>query len=154
MTFKNASLVPPSKSDISKIAYEAIASLPQEFLDFAKNMIIKIQDFPDEETIFEMGLDSPFDLLARLEKASDFIRGWETNFSDAKNLKQSFAKQDTLYLYRRALLDYWCETSEDFTIIVKKAIIGELGNKMGICDDDIAILEDDFYSFFNNKTKK
>ncbi|MGD9638102.1 MAG: metallopeptidase family protein [Alphaproteobacteria bacterium] len=155
MTIRKTNLnLPPSISDISKIAYDALSDLPKDFLDFSKNMIITVKDLPDDDVILEMGLESPFDLLARLETSSDFLEGWRATFSDVRYARQSFVKQDNLYLYRRSILDYWCETSEDLAVIVKKAIIGELGDKMGICDDDMDFLEDDFPSFFNHKIKK
>ncbi|MGE3907438.1 MAG: metallopeptidase family protein, partial [Reyranellaceae bacterium] len=54
---------PPSLSDCEDIARKAYADLPEQFRRFVGDVVIRVVDFPDEETEREMGLESPFDLL-------------------------------------------------------------------------------------------
>ena len=44
-------------------AREAFAGLPQEFKDLTGDLAFFVQDFPDEEVIDDLELDSPFDIL-------------------------------------------------------------------------------------------
>ena len=42
-----------------------------------------------------------------------------------------------IFLYRRALLDYWCETDEPLADIVRNTLIHEIGHHFGYSDDDM-----------------
>ncbi|MGE4281063.1 MAG: metallopeptidase family protein, partial [Magnetospirillum sp.] len=55
--------VPPTLGDLETIAHTAFAEIPEELRVYAADVIIRVYDFPDEETEQEMGLESPFDLL-------------------------------------------------------------------------------------------
>lgn len=50
---------------------------------------------------------------------------------------------DQIYLYRRPILDYWCETGEDLTSLVKHVLIHEIGHHFGFSDDDMERIEDE-----------
>ena len=42
---------------------------------------------------------------------------------------------------RRPLLDYWCETGEDLSHLVRHVLIHEIGHHFGLSDDDMERLE-------------
>jgi len=44
---------------------------------------------------------------------------------------------DMIFLYRRPLLDYWCETEEDLSQLVRHVLIHEIGHHFGLSDDDM-----------------
>jgi predicted Zn-dependent protease with MMP-like domain len=46
-----------------------------------------------------------------------------------------------IYLYRRPLLDYWCETGEDLAHLVRHVLIHEIGHHFGLSDDDMEAIE-------------
>ena len=48
---------------------------------------------------------------------------------------------DMIYLYRRPILDYWCETGEDLTHIVRHVLIHEVGHHLGLSDEDMQRIE-------------
>ena len=93
----------PTIADIETLADEALQTIPPELLRFVGNVVIHVEDFPDEETEREMGLESPFDLLG-LYRGVDLAH---------KSVSATPSDLDMIYLYRRPLLDYWCETGED-----------------------------------------
>ena len=53
----------PTLGDIERLAGEAFATVPLELRRHVANIVFRVEDFPDEETEQEMGLESPFDLL-------------------------------------------------------------------------------------------
>lgn len=55
--------VPPSQADLETIAHAAFAEIPEELRVYAADVVIRVDDFPDEDTEQEMGLETPFDLL-------------------------------------------------------------------------------------------
>ncbi len=80
-----------------------------------------------------MELDSPFDLLGLYHGVS----------LDQKSVSDAPEDVDRIFLYRRPLLDYWCETGEDFEAIIHNTLIHEIGHHFGFSDDDMDHLESD-----------
>jgi predicted Zn-dependent protease with MMP-like domain len=48
---------------------------------------------------------------------------------------------DRIFLYRRPILDYWCESGEDLPHIVRHVLIHEIGHHFGLSDDDMEAIE-------------
>ena len=53
----------PSAADIDGLAQAAFAQLPASFRRLCDGLVIQVVDFPDDETLDEMGAESEFDLL-------------------------------------------------------------------------------------------
>lgn len=122
---------PPSLDDITILAEEALKSLPQALLRAVQGVGVRVEDFPDEETEREMALESPFDLLG-LYRGVDLLR---------RSIGDVRGEPDVILLYRRPILDYWCETEEDLAHIVRHVLIHEIGHHFGFSDDDMERLE-------------
>ena len=95
--------------------------------------MIRVEDFPDSETEEEMDLDSPFDLLG-LYRGSSMLH---------KSVSDSTPQIDLIFLYRRPILDLWCESSDDLLSIVRHVLIHEIGHHFGFSDADMERLEDE-----------
>ncbi|MBV8661963.1 MAG: metallopeptidase family protein, partial [Hyphomicrobiales bacterium] len=53
----------PSVADIEAMAEAAFQQLPASFRRLCAGLVIQVVDFPDEETLDQMGAESEFDLL-------------------------------------------------------------------------------------------
>ena len=126
-----APLLPPSLADLEAMAAEAWASLPRRFRRMAEGIVIRVEEFPDEETEKEMGLESPFDILG-LYQGVDLAR---------KSSMDVPRGPDMVFLYRRPILDYWCETGEELRHVVRHVLIHEIGHHFGLSDDDMEAIE-------------
>ena len=122
---------PPSLDDLETIAEAAYAGIPRELTRHVDNVVIRVVDFPDDETLDEMGCETPFDLLG-LYRGVDLSR--KSTFEVVTNI-------DMVFLYRRPLLDYWCETGENLTHLVRHVLIHEIGHHFGLSDDDMERIE-------------
>ena len=123
---------PPSAAEIEAMATRALAGLPRRFKDALGPIVIRVEEFPDEETERAMGLDSPFDLLG-------LYRGVALPH---KSVSDPRPEIDMIYLYRRPMLDYWCETGEDLYDIVRHVLIHEIGHHFGFSDADMERIEE------------
>ena len=94
-------------------------------------VVIRIEEFPDEEIEKEMGLESPFDLLG-------LYHGVALPFQSVSSPRTGI---DMIFLYRRPILDYWVETGEDLYTIVRHVLIHEIGHHFGFSDDDMDRIE-------------
>ncbi len=122
---------PPTVADLEAVAREAYAGVPVELRRFVQNVIIRVQDFPDDETMEDLECESPFDLLG-LYRGVDLTQ---------KSVVDTPEDVDMIFLYRRPILDYWCEAGEDLTHVVRHIMIHEIGHHFGLSDDDMERIE-------------
>ena len=126
-------LTAPTLADIEVLAYEALETIPAELRRHVGNVVIRVDDFPDEEIAAEMELESPFDLLGLYQGVS----------LDRKSVSDAPGGLDMIFLYRRPILDYWCETGETLARLVRHVLIHEVGHHFGFSDEDMARIEED-----------
>ena len=125
--------LPPSVADLDALARHALGDIPTELARHVGDVVIRIEDFPDEETEREMELESPFDILG-------LYRGVALT---QKSVLATASDLDMIFLYRRPILDYWCETGEDLYDVVRHVLIHEIGHHFGFSDEDMERLEDE-----------
>ena len=121
----------PSLADIEALAERALETIPAELKAHLGPLVIRVEEFPDEETEATMELESPFDLLG-------LYRGVALPHQSVSLARTSI---DMVFLYRRPLLDYWCETGEDLAAVVRHLLIHEIGHHLGFSDDDMERIE-------------
>jgi predicted Zn-dependent protease with MMP-like domain len=124
-------LAPPSLADIEAIAREALATIPDELRVHARDVVIGMEEFPDDDTLEELGIESPFDLLGLYRGVS----------LDRKSAFDTPQEVDMVFLYRRPILDYWCESGEDLKAVIRHVLIHEIGHHFGFSDDDMERIE-------------
>lgn len=119
---------PPSVEDLEIIARNILTSLPDEILEFCETLAIQVEDFPDDATQAEMETDDIYDLMALYRSGSEILPG----------VKRKVANDDDLLiLYRRPILDLWCEMGDDLTNLIRDVMIEELGNNFEFSEDEI-----------------
>jgi len=121
----------PSLAELEAIADKAYARLPARFRALTGEVVIRVEDFPTDEVLDSLGIDSPFDLLG-LYSGIDLAR---KSVSDVSTLP------DMVFLYRRPILDYWAEHEEALGAIVTHVLVHEIGHHFGLCDADMERIE-------------
>ncbi len=121
----------PTAADIEALARDALEGIPEDLRRRVQGIAILVEDFPDAATERAMGLESPFELLGLYHGVS----------LDQKSVIDAPEDVDRIFLYRRPLLDYWCETGETLEAIVRNTLIHEIGHHFGLSDDDMEALE-------------
>ena len=127
-----SSATAPSLAELERLADEAFAHLPEGFRRLCEGVAIRVEDFPDDETLREMELESPFDLLG-------LFRG--VGLAQGGGSLQSGQFPNMIWLYRRPLLDYWAEHEETLGHLVSHVLIHEIGHHFGLSDDDMDAIE-------------
>ena len=121
----------PTLADLDALANRALETIPAELRRHLGAVVIRVEDFPDEDTEKEMGLESPFDLLG-LYRGVGLPR---------KSVSDPRPHIDMIFLYRRPILDYWCETGEELYRVVRHVLIHEIGHHFGFSDADMERIE-------------
>lgn len=124
--------VAPSLADIAAFGERALGTIPQELKRHLGNIVLRVDEFPDEEVEEEMGLESPFDILGLYRGVS----------LPHKSVSSTRVEADMVFLYRRPILDEWAERG-DVTLgeMVAHVLVHEIGHHFGLSDDDIDAIE-------------
>ncbi|WP_419815662.1 metallopeptidase family protein [Glacieibacterium sp.] len=123
--------LPPTIADIERLAQAAVEQLPPLFRDHLGSVLLRIEDFPDDDVIAEMELESPFDILGLYQGRHVGMKGDEP----------SGALPDIIFLYRRPLLEEWAESGDSLEHLVTHVLVHEVGHHFGLSDDDMERIE-------------
>lgn len=121
----------PSLEDIEQLAAEAWEALPAHFREMCSDVVVRVEEFATDEVLQQLGIDSPFDLMGLYHGVSLDKR----SFSDLPQ------QPDMVFLYRRALLDYWADSDETLGDIVTHVLVHEIGHHFGFSDEDMERIE-------------
>ena len=124
--------VAPGLAEVEAMARAALGTIPDALRRHVGDVIIRVDDFPDAETEHEMNLESPFDILGLYRGVS----------LDRKSVHDTPHDLDMIFLYRRPILDYWCETGEDLNHVIRHVLIHEIGHHFGLSDADMHHIEE------------
>jgi predicted Zn-dependent protease with MMP-like domain len=121
----------PSLAEFETLAWSVYRRLPSRFRALTGDVVIRIEDFPTDEVLDSLGIDSPFGLLG-LYTGVDLAR---------KSVMDVSPMPDMVFLYRRPILDYWAEHEDTLGAIVAHVLVHEIGHHFGLSDDDMERIE-------------
>jgi predicted Zn-dependent protease with MMP-like domain len=121
----------PSADDIEAMARRAMAALPAMFRAELGDVVLRVEEYADDETLAALGIEHPLDL-------SGLYQGRPIG---EKSSLDSGALPDMITLYRRAILEEWIETGVDLEALVNHVLVHEVGHHFGLSDEDMHRLE-------------
>jgi predicted Zn-dependent protease with MMP-like domain len=107
-------MLAPTLDDVENIAHAAYAALPAQFRELCGDVPMVVQDFPEDDVLVELNLDS-----------------------DGGNAQPP----TMIFLYRRPILDFWAEHEETLTAVVRHVLVHEIGHHFGLSDNDMERIE-------------
>lgn len=119
----------PSADDITVLAMQVLNSLPDEVSEACEELGLQVEEFPDETLESEMELETPYELLALYKSGKQISPGVEKKIAN---------DDDMLLLFRRPILDLWCETGDDLANLVREVIIEEIARSQEFSETDIS----------------
>ena len=122
----------PDVATIERLAEAAIARLPETFRRHLAGIVLRIEDYADEEVLEELGIEDPFELTGlysgrSLDKQDSWVSG---------------ELPPMIHLYRRPLLDEWAETGVSLEALITHVIVHEIGHHFGFSDAEMHALEE------------
>ena len=124
----------PSLDEIEAIARAALARLPESFVAHLADVVLRVEDFADDETLAALGIDDPFELTGIYEGVP---------LGD-KRSDHSGALPDRIRLFRQPILDEWIERGEEtLEHLVAHVLIHEVGHHFGLSDEAMHALEEE-----------
>lgn len=122
----------PTLADLEDLAARGFASLPQTFQALCEGLVIRVEDFPDEETLDDMDCETEYDLLGLFHGRGLPHRGAGPETGELPNM---------IWLYRRPILDFWCDQDETLGAVVTHVLVHEIGHHFGLSDADMDAIE-------------
>jgi predicted Zn-dependent protease with MMP-like domain len=122
----------PDLDAFEAMAHTAYANLPEEFRRLTGEVVIGIADFPEDEILEEMELESPFDLMGLFQGVG---------LPHASAIAETGRMPNRIWLYRRPILDWWAENEESLGHIVTHVLVHEIGHHFGFSDEDMEEIE-------------
>lgn len=124
----------PSLDDFAALGKAAFDALPDDFRALAGDVVIRVDDFPDEEVLDALGIEDAFDLTG-------LYQGVDLGH---RSVLDYGTEPSRVFLYRRPILDEWAERG-DVTLgdLIAHVLVHEIGHHFGLSDDDIHRIEDE-----------
>lgn len=120
-----------SRKEFERLVERAIARLPRSFREKLENIAVVIEDWADEETLEEMGIEPP-DTLYGLYRGTDLTRrdsGYGNVLPDVITIYQGPIQEDA-------------DSLEDMGTLVQDTVVHEIGHYFGLDDDRLEELEE------------
>jgi predicted Zn-dependent protease with MMP-like domain len=122
----------PSAAEIERLAEAAIARMPLFFRRHLEGVVLRVDDFADDEVLAEFGIEDPFELTGLytgrpIGERSSLLSG---------------ELPSMIHLYRRPLLDEWAETGVSLEALITHVIVHEAGHHFGFSDEDMHAIEE------------
>jgi predicted Zn-dependent protease with MMP-like domain len=121
----------PSLADFEQLAAEAWGNLPDHFRTMCEGVVVRIEDWAAEDVLSELDLDTPYDLMGLYQGVS----------LDRKSVLDAPREPDLVFLYRRAILDYWADGEETLGHLVTHVLVHEIGHHFGLTDAAMEAIE-------------
>jgi len=121
----------PSLIEFEVIATEAFRRLPEHFRAKCEGVVIHVEDYPTDEVLDTMGIQSELDLMG-------LFQGVGLPFQSESAPVQM---PNMVWLYRVPILLYWAEHEESLGAIITHVLVHEIGHHFGLSDDDMYGIE-------------
>jgi predicted Zn-dependent protease with MMP-like domain len=121
----------PSLADFEALAQTAWNKLPAEFRSLAGDVVIRIEDFANDDILDDLDIEDPYELTGLYQGVS----------LDRQSGNDATRDPDMVFLYRRAILDEWAAGDEGLGHLVAHVLIHEIGHHFGFSDDDMETIE-------------
>lgn len=122
----------PDIETIERMARAAVDELPPQFRAPAREVMIRVEEFPPEEFLDEMNIESPFELTGLYDGIP----------LTQKSVMDVVDRPDMIWLFRRPILDEWAERG-NVTLgqLVAHIMVHELAHHFGWTDEQIARID-------------
>ena len=122
----------PDAAEIERLADAAMARLPALFRAHLDGVVVRVEDFAEDEVLRQFGMEDPFELTGLYTGRP---MGEQSSMASGE-------LPPMIHLYRRPLLDEWVETGVALEALITHVIVHEVGHHFGFSDDDMHAIED------------
>ena len=124
--------IAPSAEDIGSLTQAALDALPEPYREAACHVNVLVEEFAPDSILHEMQIEDPFELTGLYDGIP---------LTEKSVLDQPLGP-DTIWLFRRPLLDEWARRAEEpLGHLVAHIFVHELAHHFGWTDEQIAAID-------------
>jgi predicted Zn-dependent protease with MMP-like domain len=117
-------------TEFEALVERALRRLPRQFKDRITNVAVVVEDWADEETLEELGIEPP-DTLYGLYRGTDLTR---------RDSSYGNVLPDTIHIYQGPIEED-CADPDEMAELVLDTVIHEIGHYFGLDDDTMEGIE-------------
>jgi predicted Zn-dependent protease with MMP-like domain len=117
-------------TEFEALVERALRRLPRQFKDRITNVAVVVEDWADDETLEELGIEPP-DTLYGLYRGTDLTR---------RDSSYGNVLPDTIHIYQGPIEED-CDDPEEMAELVLDTVIHEIGHYFGLDDDTMEGIE-------------
>jgi predicted Zn-dependent protease with MMP-like domain len=126
---REALVVKLSLEEFETLVDRALDSIPPEFESYMEGLAVDIEPMPDEQTLRDLGLGDPRELLG-------LYRGTPlTN----RSVEQSLRMPDSIVIYQRSI-ERLCKNRAQIVRQIRKTVLHEVGHHFGLNEEQLGEL--------------
>lgn len=122
----------PEAAVIEQKAHEALRRFPEAFRAHLSDIVIRVEEFADPDTLSKLGMASPWQLVG-------LYRGHPLN---QQSVWASGDLPPTIFLFRQPLLLRQKQSGASLDAVVNHLVVHEVGHHFGLSDEVMKALED------------
>ena len=123
----------PSLADFEALADRARQSLPEAFRAMTGGLLVRVDDFADDDTLDDLEIEDPYELTGLYQGVA----------LTEKSVLDVPTEPDVVWLYRRPILDEWIERGDvPLDRLVQHVLVHEIAHHFGWSDERIAEVDD------------
>jgi predicted Zn-dependent protease with MMP-like domain len=120
-----------NRRQFEALVERALRRLPPAFKDKLANIAVVVEDWPDDETLEDMGIEPP-DTLYGLYRGVDLTH---------RDSGYANVMPDTITIYQGPIEED-CADQREMADVVRETVIHEIGHYFGLDDDTMERIED------------
>ena len=117
-------------AEFESLVERALGSLPRQFKEKIRNVAVVVEDWADDETLDELGIEPP-DTIYGLYRGTDITR---------RDSSYGNVLPDTIHIYQGPIEED-CVDAEEMAELVRDTVIHEIGHYFGLDDDTMEGIE-------------
>ena len=120
-----------TRRQFEALVEKSLRKLPKPFKDKVANIAVVVEDWADDETLAEMGIEPP-DTLYGLYQGVDITH---------RDSTYGNVLPDVITIYQGPIQED-CDTVEEMEELVRDTVVHEVGHYFGLDDDRLSELEE------------
>ena len=120
-----------TRKQFEALVERALRRLPKAFKAKLANIAVVVEDWADDETLADVGIEPP-DTLYGLYRGVDLTR---------RDSSYGNVLPDTITIYQGPIEED-CESPEDMAEVVRETVMHEIGHYFGLDDDQLHEIEE------------
>jgi predicted Zn-dependent protease with MMP-like domain len=123
----------PDAAAFERLAQAAMARLPRPFREHVGDVVVRVEEFADRETLDALGIADRWELTGL----------YHGRPLGEQSIWATGDMPPMITLYRAPLLREWRETGVALEDLVTHVVVHEVGHHFGLSDEDMHRIEDE-----------